>query len=298
MKRMILVIGFGMLVAGFGYGTDDNAGTSVAPFLKLGASARSAGMGGVSCAISSGADGLWSNPASLAGLTGRDALFMRHQWLEEVSFNYLAGAVPLEKQGIACGINLISTGEIKRTTYSKPDGDGNFKTGGMVASAGYGREIIKQIQAGGAIKYISQSIDDKTGTGIGIDAGMLYLTSIPNLTVGAVVQNIGLTKMKFIEKEESLPVVIKAGCGYKIKNALLGIDLSKPNDNSLQFNLGGEYQITPIFAIRAGYDSSIDEGSRITAGFGITYQNLTFNGAYLGAGDLGSTFRISASMRF
>lgn len=298
MKKMILVIGFGILIAGFGYGTDDNAGTSVAPFLKLGASARSAGMGGVSVATSCGADSLCSNPALLADLASKEALFMRHQWLSEVSFNYLACALPLGNQGIACGINLIGIGDMKRTTYSNPDGSGDFKTGGMVASAGYGREIIKQIQVGGAIKYISQSIDDKTGTGIGIDAGILYSTSIPNLTVGAVIQNLGLTKIKFIEKEESLPVVIKAGCGYKIQNGLLGIDLSKPNDNSLQFNLGGEYQITPIFAIRAGYDSSIDEGSGITAGFGVSYQNMRFDTAYLLAGDLGSTFRISASMRF
>ena len=56
--------------------------------------------------------------------------------------------------------------------------------------------------------------------------------------------------------------------------------------------------LAPFYIIRAGYDSSINEGIGITAGFEVSYQNLTFDTAYLPAGDLGSTFRISASMRF
>jgi len=282
-----------MLMIGSAYGIDENAGTSVAPFLKMGVSARSAGMGGVSVAIGEGVNGFYSNPASLAGIESREAMFMRHQWLEEVSFNYLAGVMP---QGIGASINLIDSGSQKRTTFSNPDGIGNFETGGMVVTGGYGRKINPQIQIGASAKYISQKLDDKTGTGIGVDVGALY--QIKNLTVGAVVQNIGISKIKFIEKEESLPLVIKAGAGYKIQNALLGIDISKPNDNSICFNLGGQYQIHPSFALRGGYDSSIDEGTGITAGFGISYQNLTFDGAYLPAGDFGGTFRICLSTRF
>ncbi|MBU1615760.1 PorV/PorQ family protein [bacterium] len=288
-----------MLMVGSGYGIDEGAGTSVAPFLKVGVSVRSAGMGGVSAAVSSGVDGLYSNPATLAGLKSKEALFMHHRWLEEVSFNYLAGVLPLKNdQGVGIGLNLISTGDIKRTTYSEPDGDGNFKTGGMIANAGYARKINKQIQAGASLEYISQKLDDKTGSGIGLDIGTLYQPRIKDLTLGAVIQNIALSKMKFIEGEEELPLVIKVGAGYRIKKALIGIDITKPNDNSLQFNLGGQYRIIPALALRAGYDSSLDEGPGITAGFGVTYKNLTFDGAYLPAGDLAKTFRLSASMRF
>jgi len=104
--------------------------------------------------------------------------------------------------------------------------------------------------------------------------------------------------MKFVEKEEDLPLTIKVGAGYKIKKALLGMDIAKPNDNSLQFNLGGEYRINPTFALRAGYDSSIDQGPGVTAGFGISYKNLTFDGAYLPVGEFGSSFQLSALMRF
>ena len=224
---------------------------------------------------------------------------MHHRWLEEVSFNYLAGVLPLKNnQGIGASINLVSTGDIKRTTYSEPDGDGDgeFKTGGMVANIGYGRKINKQIQAGASLKYISQKLDDKTGSGIGLDIGTLYQTK--GLSLGAVIQNIALSKMKFIEREEELPLIIKVGAGYGIKKALIGIDITKPNDNSLQFNLGGQYQIIPALALRAGYDSSLDEGPGITAGFGVTYKNLTFDGAYLPAGEFDSTFQLSASMRF
>jgi len=259
MTRSILVVGIGVLMTGSAFGIDENAGTSAACFLKVGTSVRSAGMGGVSAAVSSGVDGLYSNPAALAGPKSKEALFMHHRWLEEVSFNYLAGVLPLKNnQGVGIGLNLISTRDIKRTTYLEPDGDDEFKTGGMVASAGYARKINKQIQAGASIKYISQKLDDKTGSGIGLDIGTLYQAN--GLSLGAVIQNIALSKMKFIEEEEKLPLVIKVGAGYRIKKALVGIDVSKPDDNSIQFNLGGQYQIHPALAIRAGYDSSLDEG--------------------------------------
>jgi len=294
MKRLILVVSIVMLIGNSAYGSDNGAGTSVAPFLKLGASAKSAGIGGVSVAICEGVDGIWSNPALLANIELREVLFMRHQWLEEVNFNYLAAVLPLKNQGIGASINLISTGDQKRTTYSNPDGNGSFKTGGMVLTAGYGREINNQIQVGVSAKYINQKLDDKTGTGIGVDIGSLYQTQIDGLVVGVVVQNIGISKITFIEKEEKLPLIIKAGAGYRIKNTLMGIDISKPNDNSVQFNLGGQYQITPIIDIRAGYDSSVG----ITAGFGISHQNLTLDGSYLLTDEVGSTFRLSASKKF
>ena len=297
MRRLILAVGLVVFVAGSALGIDENAGTSAAPFLKVGTSVKSAGMGGAGIALAKGVDGLALNPATLASLKSKEALFMHHRWLEEVSFNYLAGVLPLKNnQGIGASINLVSTGKIKRTTYSMPDGDGNFKTGGMVANIGYARKINRQIQAGTSMKYISQKLEDETGSGIGLDIGTLYQTKA--LSLGAVIQNIALSKMKFIEGEEKLPLVIKVGAGYRTKKALLGMDITKPNDNSIRLNLGAEYQIHPILALRAGYDSSLDEGPGITAGFGVAYKNLTFDGAYLPAGDLSETFRLSASMRF
>ncbi|MBU0567775.1 hypothetical protein KJ693_04035 [bacterium] len=57
MKRLVLVVCPGMLVADSGYGIDEKAGTSVAPFLKVGTSVKSAGMGGVGVASGEGDEG-------------------------------------------------------------------------------------------------------------------------------------------------------------------------------------------------------------------------------------------------
>ncbi|MFH1963751.1 MAG: PorV/PorQ family protein [bacterium] len=299
MKRLILVVGIGgVLMTGSAFGIDEKAGTSAACFLKVGTSVRSAGMGGAGIALAEGVDGLSLNPAALAGSKSREATFMHHNWFSEVSFNYLAGNWSTGNQAVACGVNLVGTGKQKRTTYSTPAGDEEFKTGGLVLTTGYAREINKQIKAGASVKYISQELDDKTGKGAGLDIGLLYQPGIKGLTLGAAIQNVGLSKVKFAEKEEDIPLTTKIGAGYRIKKALVEIDITKPNDNSIQFNLGGEYQINPIFALRAGYDSSIEEGPGVTAGFGISYKNLTFDGAYLPAGEFDSTFQLSASMRF
>ncbi|MBU0568809.1 PorV/PorQ family protein [bacterium] len=298
MRKLILAVSLTALMTGSAFGIDENAGTSAACFLKVGLSVRSAGMGGAGVALAEGVDGLSLNPAALVGLKSKEVLLMHHSYLEEVSFNYLAGILPLKNQGVGVGLNLISTGNIKRTTYNIPDGNGELETGGMILTAGYARNISKQIKAGASLKYISQKLDDKTGKGAGLDIGLLYQPRIKGLTLGAVVENIGLKKIKFIEEKEDLPLLIKAGAGYKIKKALVGIDIAKSNDNSIQFNLGGQYQIIPSLALRAGYNSSIDEGPGVTAGFGISHKNLTFDGAYLPAGEFDSTFQLSASMRF
>lgn len=65
MRQLILAVGLAVFVAGSAFGIDEGAGTSVAPFLKVGVSVRSAGMSGVSAAVPSGVDGLYSNPATL-----------------------------------------------------------------------------------------------------------------------------------------------------------------------------------------------------------------------------------------
>ena len=74
-----------MLMVSSGYGIDENALDICGPILEgRGVSVRSAGMGGVSAAVSSGVDGLYSNPATLTGLKSKEVLFMHHRWLREV----------------------------------------------------------------------------------------------------------------------------------------------------------------------------------------------------------------------
>jgi len=63
MKRLILVVCLGMLVADSGYGIDEKTGTSVTPFLKVGTSVKSAGMGGVGVASGEGDEGPGVTPA-------------------------------------------------------------------------------------------------------------------------------------------------------------------------------------------------------------------------------------------
>jgi len=96
-----------------------------------------------------------------------------------------------------------------------------------------------------------------------------------------------------------LPLSLRLGGAYK-KNlkfpTLISLDT---NLSPFYVALGIEGQISPIFSARAGYASGpADEGSGLTAGFGITQQSLTLDYAIKLYGDLGLSHYISISTRF
>jgi hypothetical protein len=51
--------------------------------------------------------------------------------------------------------------------------------------------------------------------------------------------NLG-TKLKYIEKKESLPFLIKAGMSYEYKPVFVVFDITKAKDSDLYFNIGAE----------------------------------------------------------
>ncbi|MEW6608690.1 MAG: PorV/PorQ family protein [bacterium] len=293
MKRLnfIFVLTFILLFGpSMAYSIDENAGTSVFPFLKLFGSTKTKAMGGVCAGLS---DGMYGNPATLA-IQDKKITFMHYRWIEDVNFNSIDFTLPLEGKGIGASLNLIETGKQKRTTYSNPGGIGEFETDGIVGCIGYARKINERIPLGLSIKYISQKLDDKKGDGYGLDVGGLY--DLDRIKFGFLIQNIGFSKVKFIEKEERLPLTTKLGVAYIKDKGTIAFDLAKPNDNSYKFYLGGEYYISCL-SLRIGYNSAIDEGNGITGGFGLSLPGMTLDGSYSPTGRFGETFCFSLSLR-
>ncbi|OIP43336.1 hypothetical protein AUJ95_00855 [Candidatus Desantisbacteria bacterium CG2_30_40_21] len=81
---------------------------------------------------------------------------------------------------------------------------------------------------------------------------------------------------------------------------MLALDINKPIENKLHFNVGGEYWIANLLALRAGLNlrqvnNKADIGLTVGTGFKIT--NYQFDYAYIPYGDLDNTHQFSFIVR-
>lgn len=280
------------------YAGSSDAGTAGAPFLKLGISARACAMGEAGVAVDNGASTLYWNPAGLAILRTKELALTHSEWLQEIDYEYLGYAHPVTGGVWASSITYLNSGDIDG--YINKDTKEVYSSYDLALSLGYGKRVKENLSLGGTLKTIFGKIKDEKSSSFAIDLGCLYLTPIEGLVIGGSLQNLG-TKVKFYKESDKLPLNIKVGVSYQAleDKLLLALDLNKTIDNDLQLNLGIDYWISTLFALRAGYNSVIDEESGLTGGFGVRYQSISFDYTYVPYGDLDpKTHRFSLGFKF
>ncbi len=151
---------------------------------------------------------------------------------------------------------------------------------------------------------ISSKLEDETASALAIDAGLMYneLRFMGReLKTGVVVRNIG-SKMKFINEEDALPLLIGAGSSCKLTNNFtMAFDINLPSDNDMNAHLGGEY-IYKNVALRMGYKTTgvkdFDAISGLSLGMGFRWKEYSVDYAWGSYGDLASSHRLSINFRF
>jgi hypothetical protein len=297
-------------------GIDSKSGTAALSFLKIGVGARPVAMGESYVGISDDSTALYWNPAGLAQIERLQGTFMHNMWLENIIYDYIGAVSPLEQFseifiGYIGGISIttLNTGTIEG--YDINNNPYNYSASDFAIGISIAKIIAyDQIFVGSTFKYISEQIESCNGATFGIDIGGIYKLSY-QLSLGAAIQNIG-PGIKFVSQEHSQPMNIKIGLGYKSPEYLdhpyiVAIDLNKPIDNTFRLSFGGEYTLNPIFKIRAGYKlgsfDDLDGLTGFTFGFGTNFVVGTGTGLFVDCafapyGNLGSTFRISVTLKF
>jgi len=202
-------------------------------------------------------------------------------------------------------ITFLDSGSIEKYGNGPNEKQGTYDGKDIAVAVSYAKELIPNCSFGATLKYIQMKIDGKKSTGFGLDAGCLYKPQIENLTLGIAMQNLGPKLKAFVSEKDGLPLNFKVGGAYKLlDNALtLSLDINFPTDNHTNFNLGGEYWIKEMVAIRAGYKSlTKDElkSSDLTfgAGFRMPGTGIGLDYAYCDYDDLGDTHRVSLMTKF
>ncbi|MEW6618793.1 MAG: PorV/PorQ family protein [bacterium] len=238
-----------------------------ADFLKLGVGARASAMGEAFCAVADSVDSIYYNPAGLARLKQKEVSAMYGDKREDTARTLLTYCQPLEDEDeagvFACGIIYQDLGEIE-TRNNQNQFTGNLNPNEFALLFAYARPYTDNLSIGGNLKYIQRDLKKVKAKGFALDLGVLYYPQLPDLTLGACLENLG-TK---IEGDE-LPLNLRVGLAYcPIENLTGTIDLNQPLYNSkLGTNVGLEYTYN-ILAVRIGYLNKGREVSGLTYGFG------------------------------
>lgn len=292
------------------YFSSKAAGTTTADFLNLQVGARAAAMGGAYTAISEEASAVHWNPAGLVQIPKLSAVFMRAQYLEEVSYQYAAYAHRLSYDSVIAGsVLLTDIGSISQTDISG-NTLGSFTPRDQVYTISYSKAILEfsdkdiDVSVGVSAKYIKSQIVHSAKAYAGDVGIMTYnFSDIPyRLAVTATNMGGGLT---YDTESNPIPLTFKLGAAVNpFRNLLVATDFVMPKQNSPSFRLGAELAATPNeltrLCVRAGLDTQrLRDGiGGFSMGLGATLHFFSLDYALVPMGELGSTHRISLTFDF
>lgn len=305
------------------------AGNNAVAALELGVGARALGMGGAYVALSDDVYGHYWNPSGLAFVNTYQAGSMHAQLFNSFAQqNYLSVAVPLFG-GVTIGGSWlrVSVDDIKR--YQAPDDDrlpgdqlkfpstGTFSDANdifVLSFAKYQRVILDlgwqyfefpiDIGYGANIKMINEALDNKTGSGIGLDLGFILKLELRHifddknfgdLIWGVSGQDIAETTITWdtaSKRKDKVERNFKYGLAYKQpldfidSQFTLSFDLNSRYAGSTHF--GTEFLYNSLLAVRVG----LNDGD-FTTGAGVYVWNFKVDYALQTHEALGKLHRVS-----
>jgi hypothetical protein len=289
------------------YAANKNVGTSGAQFLKIGAGARPVGMGEAFTGIADDINAIAWNPAGLGRLSSPQFTAMHAQWFQQSNFEFLGAAYPAKWGTIGVSAVNLTVDKIDRRAGDTDAADGTFSSNDAAYGLAYGKTLGDDWSVGLNAQYIRESLDSASAAGASADLGVLWQTPHRPLTLGATVKHLG-SDLKFVDEGDPLPLTFALGAGYKLwkDRVTLGLDLRQPNDNDLQYGVGGELKQS-LFrdlagSVRAGYNSGgtdpTDKLTGVSVGLGLSWRDWAFDVAWVPYGILGQTFRYAFLVRF
>ena len=333
MKKIILIylISFGFVFA------QSKTGSSAAPFLNVAIGARPIAMGGAFSATANDVSALYWNPAGVSRIAGSEAMFSYSTWFADINYNWSGAAINLGGMGtVGLSVTYLDYGSMEVTTLAEQDGTGQmFDANDIALGLTYAYNLTDKFSIGGTAKYIEQRIWNSSATSVAFDLGVLYYSDIMGLRIGASISNFGsdmsLSGKDLLVQHDidlqiegnneqilatlntdsyPLPLLFRIGLAMdviKIEDHVvsIGIDALHPNDNDESLNVGLEYVLYDLIALRGGYKSlfldNTEEG--LTLGVGIKYNfapglGFYFDYAYQDFGIFENTQHFTLGLRF
>ena len=272
-----------------------------APFMSIPIGARAASMGD---AYTAAADDLYSlhwNPAGLADVSEFQLGLMHNEHYAEqgVRQEFLSYAHPMNDSSLAFSVNYLGLGALElRADDGALNGESNAMA--FAGTLGYGKAMgkAKKLRLGMSAEFGAESLYDTSLSSFGGSLGVAY---DPNeqfrLALSAL--HLGASSSGFMP-----PANVALGTSWRTsdRSLLVSAEGAIPFGDDPFVRAGMEYVIAGSVALRGGYrmrlggDSEGDLLSGPTAGAGFKVSYFQVDYAFVPAGDLTATHRVSATL--
>jgi tetratricopeptide (TPR) repeat protein len=281
----------------------DDGGTR--SIFAAGAGTRALAMGGAFVGVADDASAMIWNPAGL-GVRERLELQATHAGYSDLGSqqDLVAVVLPNWRWG-AAGLSILhsSIGGIERRD------DRNIVLGNDLSDSqteialGFGRSLNDALSIGGTVKIQRQSLAGFSGSGLGMDAGVLVSPGalfhsdagwVNRMSWGLSIRNLVPPSIRLDQESVPDPAVVRSGIGFRApapggRSALVVLDLEKSAGVATRVHAGMEFQVHPVLGLRAGFNSG-----RFSAGTGVAWRSFTVDYTYEDA-DVAGVHRFGVS---
>ncbi|MGH7496462.1 MAG: PorV/PorQ family protein [bacterium] len=278
------------------------AGKSGLAFLKIGVGSRAAALGEAYTALADEPAAIYWNPAGLSSASGTQLAFTHLSWLENINHDFIAVSFPGfgGKLGLAFTMQSIPDIELRDKPSAVPVSTLDARD--LALALAYARPLNPRLDVGLSVKYLYEKIYLESASGFALDFGANWQTPIPNLRLGASLQNIG-SMAALVNESITLPSLLRVGGAFGYPNRA-GFTIATLALDHLTYFQGGSYssagvEISPLkeIALRAGFQFN-RENRGMSAGFGTSLSRYQLDYGYAAFGEeLGQTHRFSLGIR-
>jgi len=280
MKRItIIIVGIFLVLtqatfAQFDYGfTLSKSGSAGLQFLKIGIGSRECAMGQAAGSLVDDVNALFWNPGGLGFVSGMQATVHHVNWIAGSRVDAAGLVIPIKS--FTLGLSAINFGidEFEETTAMFPNGTGTMvRAGDMMVGIALARRFSDKLSLGGQVKWVQEVLDDRSLNNVLFDIGTTYWTGFHHLRLGFVLQHFG-PDMRLADQQFRTPLLFRVSAAddllsSKLQRLTMVAELVHPTDANELINLGLEYELLKILALRCGYRTNVDEGD-LTFGVGI-----------------------------
>ena len=301
MRRLIITIIICLLTTSLHAG---GVGTTGGQFLKIGVGAKPLATGGAFGTISDDANALYYNPAGIGRVGGLEILSTYGMWYQDIYYGYLGAVKSLPGLKSSIGVSAMYMGADNIPSYDEtgiqPEDEPYHSAVNMGFGVTWAFNLGNNLSVGVTGKYIDSTLETVQATAMDFDIGVRFSAG-PGIVLGASVQNVLESEVKFISEGYPLSRNIRAGIGYKINTMMVGVDVNVSSEGGMGVKFGGEYVYNNIVFLRGGYNmplgGSLDFFSGISVGGGLSFNKILVDYALVPHPDLGLTHRVSLTLK-
>ena len=275
---------------------EDNVGTASGQFLRIPVGARGVALGKAYVACAQDGAAIFWNPAGIMRSPGRTNYFASHSvYAADIDLDYLSWHHRKQSFGFGLTMGTLRSGDILRTDEFHQEGTGQyFNANQFFLGATLARAMTDRFSLGMTVKYFQENLDQFQTKAILADLGILYFVGLGDMRVGFSVRNFGgdlkpggtppTLPNGFTPSSEfqgfPAPTVGSFGAAktWQLSRKLTILttaDFNHPSDFKESFRMGSEVGVNQILFLRAGYETSRQEGG-FAAGFGLQLKRKQF----------------------